>query len=154
MPKSGSFPVCMGEFAAMVQLVIYICFATISNWMNQCYWFTQNNFLHQHTAGTLIFRSHKRCSLRKSVIRNFAEFTGKHLCHSLILNKVAGLRSTTFLKKRLWHRSFAVNLAEFLRTPFSQRPPGDCFLWYHEHAFLRFDCRHQEDCQDNNGKST
>ena len=34
--------------------------------------------------------SHWRCSLRKDVLRNFAKFTGKHLCQSLFLNKVAG----------------------------------------------------------------
>ena len=27
---------------------------------------------------------------KKDVIRNFAKFTGKHLCHSLFLNKVVG----------------------------------------------------------------
>ena len=32
--------------------------------------------------------------LRKGVLRNFAKFTGKHLCQSLFFNKVAGLRST------------------------------------------------------------
>ena len=36
--------------------------------------------------------SHQRCSMRKGVLRNFAKFTGKHLCHSLFLNKVAGMR--------------------------------------------------------------
>ena len=30
---------------------------------------------------------------RKGVLRNFAKFTGKHLCQSLFLNKVAGLRT-------------------------------------------------------------
>ena len=29
---------------------------------------------------------------KKGVLRNFVEFTGKHLCQSLFLNKVAGLR--------------------------------------------------------------
>ena len=47
--------------------------------------------------------SHERCSLRKDVLRYFAKFTGKHLCQSLFLNKVAGLPAT-LLKKRLWHR--------------------------------------------------
>ena len=28
---------------------------------------------------------------RKGVLRNFAKFTGKHLCQSLFLNKVSGL---------------------------------------------------------------
>ena len=36
--------------------------------------------------------SHRRCSVRKGVLRNFAKFTGKYLCQSLILKKVAGLR--------------------------------------------------------------
>ena len=55
---------------------------------------------------------------RKGVLRNFAKFTGKHLCQSLFFNKVAGLRSVTLLKKRLWHRCFPVNFAKFLRIPF------------------------------------
>ena len=36
--------------------------------------------------------SHRRCSVRKGVLRNFAKFTGKHLCQSLFFNKVAGLQ--------------------------------------------------------------
>ena len=45
--------------------------------------------------------SHRRCSVRKVVLRNFA-----------------GLRPATLLKKRLWYRCFPVNFAKFLRTPF------------------------------------
>ena len=55
---------------------------------------------------------------KKGVLRNFAKFTGKHLCQSLFFDKVAGLRPATLLKKRLWHRCFPVNFAEFLWTPF------------------------------------
>ena len=29
---------------------------------------------------------------KKSVLRNFAKFSGKHLCQSLLFNKVAGLK--------------------------------------------------------------
>ena len=29
---------------------------------------------------------------KKGVLRNFAKFTGKHLCQSLFFNKIAGLR--------------------------------------------------------------
>ena len=32
-----------------------------------------------------------RYSVRKVVLRNFAKFTGKHLCQRLFFNKVAGL---------------------------------------------------------------
>ena len=55
---------------------------------------------------------------KKGVLRNFTKFTGKHLCQSLLFNKVAGPRPATLLKKRLWHRCFPVNFAKFLRTPF------------------------------------
>ena len=45
----------------------------------------------------------QRSSVKKGVLRNFAEFTGKHLCQSLFLNKVPGLRPATLLKKKLQH---------------------------------------------------
>ena len=32
--------------------------------------------------------SHQRCSVKKGALRNFAKFTGKHLCQSLFFNKV------------------------------------------------------------------
>ena len=71
----------------------------------------------------------QRCSVAKEgVVRNFAKFTGKHLCTSLFFNKVAGLRPllkkrlwhrpSILLKKRLWYMCFRVNFAKFLRTSF------------------------------------
>ena len=61
-----------------------------------------------------------RCSVKKAfVLRNFAKFTGKHLCQSLFFNKVA----RNFIKKRLWHRCFPVNFAKFLRTTFLTEHP-------------------------------
>ena len=62
--------------------------------------------------------SHQRCSVRKGDFRNFTKFTGKHLCHSLFFDKVAGRPACNFIKKRLWHRCFPMNFVEFLRTPF------------------------------------
>ena len=64
--------------------------------------------------------SHQRCSIIKGVLINFAKFTGKHLCQSLFLNKVAGLRHR-------WHQCFLVNFAKFIRTPFLQNTSGGCF---------------------------
>ena len=55
---------------------------------------------------------------KKSVLRNFGKFTGKHLPQGLVFNKVEGLRPAALLQKRLWHRYFPVNFAEFLRTLF------------------------------------
>ena len=59
----------------------------------------------------LFFRSSRpEVFCKKSVLGNFAKFAGKHLCQSLFLNKVAGLR----------HGCFPDNFAKFLRKPFSQ----------------------------------
>ena len=60
---------------------------------------------------------------KKSVLRNFAKFTGKHVCQSIFFNKVSGLRplETILLRKRLCHRCFVVNFAKFLRTPVLQK---------------------------------
>ena len=55
---------------------------------------------------------------KKGVLRNFTKVTGKHLRQSLFFNKVAGLRSENFIKKRLWHRCFPVTFVKFLRTLF------------------------------------
>ena len=33
----------------------------------------------------------QRCSVKKGVLKNFAKFTGKHLCQSLFFIKVAAL---------------------------------------------------------------
>ena len=63
----------------------------------------------------------------KGVVRNFAKFTGKHLCQAFFLNKVAGLRPqlATLLKESLCHTYFPVNFAKFLRTPFLTE-----YLWW------------------------
>ena len=39
--------------------------------------------------------SHQRCYIKEGVLRNYIKFAGKHLCQSLFLNKVAGLRPAT-----------------------------------------------------------
>ena len=60
----------------------------------------------------------RRCSVKNIFLEISPKFTGKHLCQSLFLNKVAGLRPATLLKKRLLHKCFPVNSAKFLITPF------------------------------------
>ena len=58
------------------------------------------------------------CFVRKGVFRNFAKFTGKHLCQSLLFNKIAGLKPATLSKMRLQHRYFSADIAKILRTAF------------------------------------
>ena len=58
--------------------------------------------------------SHRRCSIKEAVYKNFAIFTGKHLCWSLCL-------TCDFFKKIPHHRwilqNFPVNISKFSRTP-------------------------------------
>ena len=61
---------------------------------------------------------------KKDVLKYFAKSIGKHLCQGLFFNKVAALRSATLLKKRLWHRCFSVNFAEFFSLAFLQNTYG------------------------------
>ena len=49
------------------------------------------------------------------VLKHFTIFTGKHLSWRLFFIKVAGLKACNYIKKRLQHRCFPVNIAEFLR---------------------------------------
>ena len=76
----------------------------------------------------LLYRSsHQSRSEGKSVLRNFAKFTEKHLCLSLYFNKVAGL-ACNFIKIETLAQVFPVNFAKFLRTPFSQNTSGRLLL--------------------------
>ena len=53
-----------------------------------------------------LWSSHWSCSVKKGVLRNFANFTVKHQCWSLSL--------IDFIKKRLQHKCFPVDLRNFL----------------------------------------
>ena len=62
-----------------------------------------------------MFRSsRRRCSVTKGVLRNFAKFTGSHLCQGLFFKKVAGL----FIKKEALAEVFSCEFCEILRIPF------------------------------------
>ena len=50
----------------------------------------------------------QRGSVKKGVYRNFAKFTGKHLCQGLTFKKVAGL----LLLKRNKSRVFSVDCSQ------------------------------------------
>ena len=45
-----------------------------------------------------------------------------------VLNKIAGLKPKSLLKKKLRQVWFGVNFAEFLKTPFSQHTSGRLFV--------------------------
>ena len=64
---------------------------------------------------TIIRCSHRRCSVKKVVLRKLVKFR-KNSC----------LRPATLLKKSLRYRCFSLNFAKFLRTSFLQNTSGDC----------------------------
>ena len=55
---------------------------------------------------------------KKSVLKIFAKFKGKHQCRILLLNKFAGERLVSFIKKETLALVFSCELCEFFRAAF------------------------------------
>ena len=73
-----------------------------------------NSFEYMSTyMGNITCRgSHQSCSVEKSVLKNLANFTRKHMFWSFFLINFA----KNFVKKRLQHRRCPAKFAKFLRT--------------------------------------
>ena len=54
---------------------------------------------------------------KKSVLKNFAKFTRKHLCQSLFFNKVAGLNLQVYKKETL-AQGFFCEFGKFFKSVF------------------------------------
>ena len=68
-------------------------------------------------VGNRLCRSSRRwCSVKRGALKDFPKFTGKQLCQNLFVNKIQDLMPATLLKKRLRHKCFLVNFANFLST--------------------------------------
>ena len=85
-----------------------------------------------------VFRSsHRRCSVRKCVFRNFSKFTGKQLCQNLFFNKVQawGLKKETLAQVfscEFWEISKNIFFAEHLwatASLYSHRKTSDSWVW-------------------------
>ena len=64
-------------------------------------------------ATALLRSSRSQMFFKISVLKNFAIFTGEHLCWRLTPENAC-----TFIKKRLQHWCFPVNIVKFLRITF------------------------------------
>ena len=72
----------------------------------------------------LLFRgSQPEVFCKKSVLRNFAKFTGKYLCHSLFFTKASGPRSSTLLKKETLAQVFSSEFRKHFKNTCSYRTP-------------------------------
>ena len=60
---------------------------------------------------------------RKGVLRSFAKFTGKHLCHGHFFNKVAGLWPAIFFKKKALVQVFSCEFCKISKNIFSTEHP-------------------------------
>ena len=94
-------------------------FRALSSISDKAFVKTVNNFqceLFSQKASSWIFdkvlNNQPRCSVRKSVLRYFTKFRGKHLCQRLYFNKL-----------QAWNLR-AVNFAKFLRIPFLKNASG------------------------------
>ena len=64
----------------------------------------------------ILFRSsHQRWSIIKGVLRNFAKFTGKHLCKSLFLLQP---QACNFIKKETLAQVFSCEFCEISKNTF------------------------------------
>ena len=119
MPRYLSLPLKTSENLG------FLCFQGVQKDISGMKWVAS---IYLYIPSKYYRSSLQRCSIRKGALRNFAKFTGKHLCQSLFFNKVAGLRPATLLKKRHWNSCFPVNFLKFLRTPFLQNTSGRLLL--------------------------
>ena len=67
--------------------------------------YSETSFWKYNVKQNICRSSHRRCSIKKAVIKNFGIFTGKHL------------KTCNLIKKRLQHKCFSVNIAKFLKAP-------------------------------------
>ena len=61
--------------------------------------------------------SYQRCSIKKGILKNFAKFTGKHLCQSLFFNKVVEQNFNLFKKETL-AQVFSCEFCKFFKSIF------------------------------------
>ena len=64
--------------------------------------------------------SHRRCSVKKDVLKNTAKITGNHLLQSFFFNKVAALRpqACNFIKKEALAQVFSCEFCEIFKDTF------------------------------------
>ena len=67
-----------------------------------------------------LWNSRPEVFCKKVILKNFAKFTGKHLCQSHFFNKVAGLRP---VKKETLALVFSCEFCEISRNTFSHTTP-------------------------------
>ena len=81
---------CLSIIYVFLYLYIQYLVKELKSKVHKCY-----------SKASNIRSSHRRCSVKVGVLKNFTKFTGKHMSLNLFVSKVAGLRTATLAKKRL-----------------------------------------------------
>ena len=76
----------------------FMLYNTLFSYANVCFFMGYNKGIMAWT-GLILRTSHRKCSVKKGVLKTFAIFTGKHLCWSLFLIKLQPWRPATLLKR-------------------------------------------------------
>ena len=72
--------------------------------------------LKKDTVHSKVNNQRRRCSVRKGVLRNFAKFSGKHLCQSLLFKLQAEV--CNFIKKQTLAQVFSSEFYEISKNTF------------------------------------
>ena len=102
--------------------IMFPCYSSLSIKVIWVYYFLSVNHYkfiisHLNFPNNLKYRSsHRRCSVRKGVLKNFAKFTRKNLC-----------QACNFIKKETLVQVFRVSFLNFLKTPSLYNTSGRCF---------------------------
>ena len=102
--------------------IMFPCYSSLSIKVIWVYYLLSVNhykfiIIHLNFPNNLKYRSsHRRCSVRKGVLKNFAKFTRKNLC-----------QACNFIKKETLVQVFRVSFLNFLKTPSLYNTSGRCF---------------------------
>ena len=96
-----------------------------------------NYYIHTRDAGITVRNSHQRCSVKKAALTNSTIFHiyiyRKTPVLESLFEKIARLMACNFIKKRLQHRCFPVNMAKIFNSTYFKEYLQlllDCFLLY------------------------
>ena len=78
--------------------------------------------------------SHRRCFVKNICFKKFCNIQRETTVLESLFNKAACLQTCSFIKRRLQHGRFPVNIAKFLRTPTWRTSTNGC-VWFDKKSY-------------------
>ena len=117
---------CMGKFLVGECIFKLFCHCESWRWWQICYACIAENPLNR----LLLLLILKRWSVKKGALKNFANFTGNHLCWSLFIIKLQAWGPATFFKREFDTSVLRWNLRIFQEHLFWRAFVNLCMLLY------------------------